>query len=697
MKARERNFTGFPDASERVAFLSDAAGMLLVAEDPAKYLDGLFDRLAELLNLEVYFHFAVSPDGTSLTLTGSRGVTDEQRRQLQRLEFGQGVCGAVAASRQVMVLTDVQHSTDPITGLIRSLGLTAYVSRPLMADGQLLGTLSFGTRNGTRFSADSLAMLRTVCDYVSVALGRSRTREALLETEQRFGVAISNSPVTVFEQDRGLRYTWIYNPAPEFSAESIVGRTDRDLFGDGASGLEALKLSVLDTGRSVRQELMIPYGGRETWWDIQAEPRRDVTGEITGVICAAVDLTERHEREQQLREFNRQLEERVEARTAALRKQAVRLRNLAAELTAAEQRERRRLASLLHDHLQQLLVAAKLQISNVNATADTCVIDDIRERAIALLEESIDASRDLTRQLRPPVLYEDGLLPALRWLASDLSEKHDLDVSVTGEIQVELESEDLRALLFESVRELLFNIVKYADVSEAAVELRSFPENVLQVVVRDGGRGFDADGLTAAGDEKGFGLFSIRERIAAMGGRVAIESRPGQGTRVSIEVPFSSVVTDREDDLGAAEFDTAHENSSERTETRHAAIDGVIDVLVVDDHAIVREGIAAIIDEEPALRIVGQARDGLEAIELAGECRPDVVLMDVNMPRMNGIEATRQMVRRWPHIIVIGLSVHEDPATAKSMLDAGATGFVAKAGDRGQVVSTIRRLLNVPA
>ncbi|HET8701535.1 MAG TPA: GAF domain-containing protein, partial [Nitrococcus sp.] len=244
------------------------------------------------------------------------------------------------------------------------------------------------------------------------------------------------------------------------------------------------------------------------------------------------------ESEQRFRTLSESLERRVEARTAKLQHQRVRLRRLAGELTSAEQRERRRLAAVLHDGLQQLLVAAKIRLGQVHTQIhDPAAVSAAIERVVELLEQAVDSAHDLTRGLRPPVLYEGGLIPALRWLASELLRLHDLRVVIDAkDTEIPL-SDDSKALLFEAVRELLFNVVKHAGIKEATVRVRQ-DEAQLQAAVEDNGVGFDVEAITQEQDpqQPGLGLFSIRERLAARGGGMVVESSPSQGTRIRLTV-----------------------------------------------------------------------------------------------------------------------------------------------------------------
>lgn len=115
-----------------------------------------------------------------------------------------------------------------------------------------------------------------------------------------------------------------------------------------------------------------------------------------------------------------------------------------------------------------------------------------------------------------------------------------------------------------------------------------------------------------------------------------------------------------------------------------------IRVLIVDDHHIVREGLAGLLRLERDLDIIGEASDGVMAVKLAGELSPDVIVMDVSMPLMNGIEATREIHRALPDIRIIGLSMHEKEDMAAAMRDAGAAAYLSKDGPSTDLVAAIR-------
>jgi signal transduction histidine kinase len=231
-----------------------------------------------------------------------------------------------------------------------------------------------------------------------------------------------------------------------------------------------------------------------------------------------------------LQATNETLEERVAARTEQIRQ-------LALALTTAEQRERARISELLHDHVQQLIHGARIWADTLADGLDRHPPEAL-DRLSTLLDEAIQATRSLSVELSPPVLQKQGLLAALDWLATHVADTHNLTLELDLPETLEVPEKDLRTLLFRSLRELVFNVAKHADVNTAYLRVRE--ENGTCVVdVWDEGTGFDPDTIDDTAPNDHFGLFSIRERIDLVGGSFTIEAAPGEGTHATITVPLS--------------------------------------------------------------------------------------------------------------------------------------------------------------
>jgi len=225
-------------------------------------------------------------------------------------------------------------------------------------------------------------------------------------------------------------------------------------------------------------------------------------------------------------------------------------------------------------------------------------------------------------------------------------------------------AEDDAVFLFQCARELLWNVVKHGDTDRATIAYGR-DGNRLSLAVVDKGKGFDPRTAHVSGDGgTHYGLFSIRERVELRGGRVEIDSAPGVGTWASIILPVDQSV----------EVPT----KMEKPETQQSALGEAIKIVVVDDHKMVRQGLRRILEEHDDFAIVGEAGDGGEAVAMARELEPDVVLMDVNLPTMSGIDATREIMRELPSTIVIGLSFGSDDYVSQAMQDSGAVTCIAK-------------------
>jgi DNA-binding NarL/FixJ family response regulator len=144
-------------------------------------------------------------------------------------------------------------------------------------------------------------------------------------------------------------------------------------------------------------------------------------------------------------------------------------------------------------------------------------------------------------------------------------------------------------------------------------------------------------------------------------------------------------------------FNSSPENGSRISIfRREPPVSGTIRILIVDDHAVVRQGLSNSLKQEPDIAIVGEAADGEMAIEKARDLQPDIILMDLGLPKMNGIEATRRIHSEIPGARVIGLSMFEEKERAAAMFEAGAVAYLHKTCGVDALTSTIRRCSGRP-
>ena len=447
----------------------------------------------------------------------------------------------------------------------------------LARTGRFAGALRFRRKDGSAFEGEVSAAVfagqggapRTslaICDITA----RIRMEQAL-RALSRFNQGILDgltAHICVLDENGmivAVNRAWRGFAAanPPSAAKTDVG-ADYFAVCEAATGEEAVM--ARETVRGLRAVLRgelaefsfeYPCHSSETqrWFLLQAARLADESH--PRIVVAHVNITERKQAEEALQAAHALLEGRVQERTAELaqtvddlrrevdrrreaerilRGQALQLRALTAELTLAEQRERQRLAQLLHDGLQQWLVAARLRVARLGRFQYPDVPESCRDIA-ALLEQAIESSRSLSAELSPPILYTGGFLPALEWLARWMRETHHLTVALQVGASVGGMDESTTLLLFQAVRELLFNVVKHAGVQEAVVEVAQ-PDGQVCVTVIDQGKGFDP-AQAPAGASSGLGLASIRRRLEYLGGTLEITSTAGEGSRFTLTVPLN--------------------------------------------------------------------------------------------------------------------------------------------------------------
>ena len=401
---------------------------------------------------------------------------------------------------------------------------------------------------------------------------------------------------------------------------------------------------------------------------------------VTDHIAIAM---ERKRTSRELERMNEMLEQRVAERTQEAHRMADQLRALASEVSQAEQRERIRLATLLHDHIQQLIAAARLQLEAIDPEGGLEQQQSSLRALGATLKEALEASRNLAVEISPPILKQAGLFAAIRWLADRMAQKDQFAVELQIQPDTERLSEEMRFLVFACVRELLLNALKHSGARSAKLTVSDNDNAHMAITVEDQGTGFDPGLLTKdSANTAVFGLFSIQQRLAHVGGAAEIDSSPGHGTRVRILAPLAEAAPEKEHRSEQPAPRVQGASPAERT--------GRCRVMIVDDHKIMREGLSGLLRQEQDMEIVGEAADGAQAVELAQKLSPDVIVMDINLGEMSGIEATRIIVQRNPRVKVVGLSMHVDSAVAQSMRDAGAVGYLSKGGPSADLVGAIR-------
>ncbi len=182
---RKRAQAAAQRSGDRSQLLSQITARLLGAENPQAIVDELCTAVMNHLECQTFFNFLLDAPSGRLHLNACAGIPKESVRQIEWLDLGVAVCGCVAQSGERIIAEDIQNTPDVRTDLIRSFGIQAYACHPLLAQGKVLGTLSFGTRTRTAFTTDEVDMMKTVTDQVAIAIQRIRSEQGLRESEER--------------------------------------------------------------------------------------------------------------------------------------------------------------------------------------------------------------------------------------------------------------------------------------------------------------------------------------------------------------------------------------------------------------------------------------------------------------------------------------------------------------------------------
>ncbi|MBU3950338.1 MAG: PAS domain S-box protein [Proteobacteria bacterium] len=547
----------------------------------------------------------------------------------------------------------------------------------------------------SKFPFHDMAGNRFVAGIGLDITNRKHADEELRNTKERLEAHISNSPLAIIEFDSSYRVT-LWTGAAErmfgWKKNEIIGKPINEIRWRHEDYKKAnIKIcEAMLAGRIIRNKYanrMYRKDGSVIHCEWYISAIYDAQGQLASAFTQVFDVTNRDIAEEALRRSRDELELRVNERTAELRERAEQLARLSSELTLIELRERQRFSEFLHDELQQLLVGAKICQEMLISDMDDFLKPDA-QHVLDLISHSIKGTRSLSTELSPPVLRTGDLTASLKWLAKWMYENQGFELKFKSEVLVSLHRKDFTVLLFQSIRELLLNVLKHAGVKSAELEMKH-DNGELRIKVRDQGVGFNPETVWQNTDSnQKFGLISIRERLMHLGGRFEIENAPITGSSISLIVPLDEKKPVKNG------MRTLNGKTSKKSITATACKHRFggktqLNLMIVDDHPIMRNGLSSILNTYPEIKIVAEAMDGEKAVHLARKIVPDVILMDVDMPNMDGLEATRIINSEFPHIRIIGLSMHESDDLATAMIEAGASAYCSKGGNIDHLLSTI--------
>jgi len=307
-------------------------------------------------------------------------------------------------------------------------------------------------------------------------------------------------------------------PESEMLERRFLEITHPDDVGADAETLRRMACGEVESDS--REKRYVRTDGTPVWVERTVAIVRTEAGTPPWLITVVQDISARKQAEQAVLEYQR------------------RLREMAAQLSRAEERERRNIAAELHDHVGQSLSAMRALLAAARKATADAKMDAALDEVSNSLRQAIRATRDIMSSLSPPALNELGLSAAIsEWLREDVASRGDLQVDFGDDGHPKPLGPDASAILFRAVRELVTNVVKHARASRVRVTLRR-EGRTMEIIVEDDGIGLPAGRPPRRAAEGGFGLFSIEERMADIGGSLALASAAGHGVRATLTAPL---------------------------------------------------------------------------------------------------------------------------------------------------------------
>ena len=510
----------------RLAAINAVSEIVSQSLEIEQVLNGALTKVVEVMDVEVALLFLLHEEAQELELKTYHGVSEEFAAGVRGIKLGEGFMGRVAESGEPLLVKDASHDPQLTREVVALERLHAGLIVPLKSKGKVVGTLCVAMRRPREFSPEEVELLTAIGNEIGIAMENARLYEEerviaqrLRASETEYRELFENARHAIWIQDLEgniIAANKAFAELTRYSQEELKGVKVWELLSEESPSLGReiehglLRGNALD--QPYEQRLMRKDGTEAILKLTTSLIIRD--GQPKGFQHIARDVTEEKRLEENLRFYLQQV-------------------------TKAQEEERKRIARELHDDTAQALVVLSRQLDSFISAGqrpmqDIITLEKLREQIDSILE----GVRRFSQDLRPSILDDLGLLPALEWLASDLTDHFSISIGVAVLGSERRFSSEVELLLFRIAQEALRNVWRHSEASRAWVTVE-FNDGKTILTIRDNGKGFElpkrVSDLASAGK---LGLAGMEERARLLGGRLTLQSELGRGTTVTVEVPI---------------------------------------------------------------------------------------------------------------------------------------------------------------
>lgn len=580
----------------------------------------------------------VTLDGNGAILHGNPRFADMVGRPIEVLR-GKQFSSCVASESRSRVIELIAKATASCEATLSG------------ADGPLPIRLSIKTI-GTDFQRFHCLVLTDLSEHAKVetelrsAIARQRAAEAQLrQREHDLRSILDHIPSLVgyWSNDQRNRFgNHAYQRWHGIDSSRMFGLHIREVIGDEQYRLNLPHIEAALRGETQIFERAIPIPDEEGIRHSLTHYIPDVVeGEVQGFYVLISDVTA------------------AKVAEMAIRDSEERLRAMYVNLQSRIEAERRIVSREVHDELGQILTALRMETSLLGHELPKRESAHARlNEMLLLIENMFQTVRNIAGNLRPSTL-DLGLVPAIEWLTGEFEKRWQIDCALDIDPREFTVSDDYATAVFRIIQESLTNVVRHAQATSVSIFLRQSP-NLLHLEIHDNGCGF----ISGNKQLGGFGLIGMRERVFELGGGYAHSVGKRAGNR-------------------------SHHRSSPA-----AGNPIMISVLIADDHRLVRRGIREILSTGSDMSVIGECANSAEIIEFLRRDLPAVLILDMAMPGLSGVDLIRHLVKEIPQIRILVLSMHNEAQFVTRALREGARGYVTKDADPDILLQAVRKIAN---